>query len=582
MIFSKMARNLSSWKRDWSLMEAFFTDEQVKDLETRIRHMKPQHVVFCSFENRFARSGGLAAVTKTILPALKKLEPLQRVLLLTPYYPYIMNGNKPKPTGLSFDVLYDNHTINVEICQHTETGDGGVEEYFLKADGFFNAENNINDPYSYCPEDPGCNENAIRRNALFFCKAAPMAVKTLGLEENIIFHLQEWQTALISLTAKEAMINETLTSCGCLLTLHNPFDSWIPWESLAHLLDNMRFFRHPASRNKDGYTANQLAIRLVDGPVTTVSEYFAEDLTQDRLQTGFYAPHLQDMFEKDGVYGVNNGLFIGFPPEYAEKEDSSTEEIKHIKTGQRKALLKILESYFPPERFGVLNYRNYKEKYISQLPDDIPILVMSGRLDPFQKGFDILLRAVEMFEKDEIKVVLSPLPVKNGDLDYFHEVCSKCRGNITVIPIRMEKGYRELQMGATYGIMPSIYEPFGAAIEYMVSGTVTIARATGGLNDQIHHMQCGLLFREDSHTYTVENIREYSDASDMVQLRKRNPWAQAMAEELYKTIKIGINIYRHQPDKYYRMIQNGFKRARSFTWERAAKKYYEIYSMSGN
>jgi glycogen synthase len=95
-----------------------------------------------------------------------------------------------------------------------------------------------------------------------------------------------------------------------------------------------------------------------------------------------------------------------------------------------------------------------------------------------------LLRAVEKFQEDEIKVILAPKPVRDSGLDYFYEASCKCRGNITVFPIHLEKGFQELQMGSTFGLMPSIYEPFGSAIEYLVNGTPAIFHDTGGLKSQ--------------------------------------------------------------------------------------------------
>jgi glycogen synthase len=308
--------------------------------------------------------------------------------------------------------------------------------------------------------------------------------------------------------------------------------------------------------------------------VTTVSDSFAEELTTDRLQTDHFVPHLQDIFKKNGVYGVPNGLFIDFPPEYSGKETITLNEIKQIKNEKRKELLKILDTYRPSERFGSLTY---KSNSIIKLPLDIPILVMSGRLDPFQKGFDILLRALLKFAEDEIKAVLTPMPVKESDLDYFHEVAEKCSGNVTVFPIRMKEGYHELQLGSTFGIMPSIYEPFGAAIEYMVSGTVTIARKTGGLKDQVRHKECGFLYREHPRTYTADNIMSFSHTGGKVANRTNNRWVENMATELSKTIREATNIYQNQRNDYYRMIREGFKQAGSFTWEKAAEKYFRIF-----
>jgi glycogen synthase len=562
-------------------MSAFFNDSEIKTIEKKLQSLKIRHVVFCSFESRFARSGGLAAVTIKILPYLKELKQIENVLLVTPFYPDIMDETKLTPTGITFDVEFNNKRVKVELLKYTVDSDRGyVEEYYLKADGFFETRNSIDDPYGYFPEDPERNEAAARENALFYCKAVPHAVKAVGFNEDIVFHLQEWQTALISLTAKEAMLDGTLVSCGTVQALHNAFDQWMPAETMekagipAAATVGRGFRRHPALRRRGGLTALEMGLQLVDGPVTTVSDRFAEELTEDRLQAEHFAPHLQDIFKKSGVYGVNNGLFIDFPPEYAQKETFTINEIKQIKKEKRENLLKILDTYHPPERFGRLTY---KSGPITRLPQKMPILVMSARLDPYQKGFDILLRAVLKFAEDEVKVVLTPMPVKDSDLDYFREVAEKCSGNVTVFPIRMKEGYHELQLGSTFGIMPSIYEPFGAAIEYMVSGTVTIARKTGGLIDQVRHNECGFLYRERPQVYTTDNILSFAGTCDRVAHRTNNRWVEHMAEELYKTIKEATALYQNRPGDYYRMIKEGFKQARTFTWGKAAEKYSRVF-----
>jgi glycogen synthase len=320
-------------------------------------------------------------------------------------------------------------------------------------------------------------------------------------------------------------------------------------------------------------TAYQIGLQLVDAPVTTVSEHIAAEFTIDNIQTDIFAPHLQNIFRKSGVYGINNGAFDNPPPESSKRKKLTLNEIQKIKLKERKALLRILTSYKPEERFGDLTY---KGRTISNLPDDIPIIVMSGRLAPLQKGYDVLLRAVEMFAEDEIKAVLTPIPVHRNDLDYFYEVACKCKGNLTVFPIRMERGYRELQSGSTFGIMPSIYEPFGSAVEYMANGTVNIVRATGGLLDQIDR-RCGFLFREDAVFYTPENIRNFVATGSIVQMRKTNPWFQNMADNLFDILKKAIYIYRYNPDKYYNLILNGFEKINDFSWEANVKKYFQVY-----
>lgn len=567
------------WEKHREITDAFFHHNEINEIRKKLEKLEIKHVVFCSFESRFASSGGLGAVTKKILPYLKSLEGIQRAILITPFYPHIIDEKKLTTAGTSCKVQFANETVTVEILKYLPRDDRGIDEYYLKAAGFFNARNSINDPYGYYPEDPQKNDDAIRRNALFFSKAVPIALKALGIRENIVFHLQEWQTTLIALTSKRALLDGTLISCGCVQTIHNPFDSWISSESLALLTPLDKIRKHPYFSAENGMTAYQIGLRLMDAPLTTVSEHFAGELTSDPLQTEHFAPHLQEIFKRSTIAGINNGMFIDFPHEYSQKENRLIPEIKKIKKIKRSGLLTILDTYHPRERFGELTFQSQS---ITRLPENIPILVMSGRLDPFQKGYDILLRAVEKFGKDEIKVVVSPMAVNTSDLDYFYDAADRCRGNITVFPIRMEKGYHELQTGSTFGIMPSIYEPFGAAVEYMVSGTVTIARKTGGLIDQVFDHKCGFLFREKPETYTSNNIRAFAETSANVRLRTGNPWVESMADALADTIKKAADIFKNNPDHYYEMIIEGFNHAGSFTWEKAAEKYFQVYEKIKN
>jgi len=573
-----MGLNFKGWKKNWSLMSTFFSADEISIITNKLKHLKTDNVVFCSFENRFARSGGLATVITNILPSLKESNNIPKVILITPFYPHIMDRKKLRSTGIKFNVPFAGKSVRAKLYEYTWTYKdpvrGKIREYYIEAKDFFNARNKLKDPYVYVQESKEQNNNILLNNALFYCKAVPFALNALGITENIVFHLHEWQTAFISLTAKEAMLKGTISSGATVQTMHNSYDSTVEWKELKKILTRPR---RPslAGISEQSLSAYQIGLQLVDAPLTTVSENFAEELTSDIIQTRHYAPHLQNILKANKTYGVNNGMFVDFPPEFPDKEKHSVDEIRKLKLKNRKALLKILDSYKPKDRFGELTYRN---KSITRLPDNVPIVVMSGRLDPIQKGYFVLLRAIEKFACDEIKFILAPLPVNPSHLDYFYEVACKCKGNVTVFPLRMKKGYRELQTGSTFGVMPSIYEPFGAAVEYMASGTVVIGRATGGLVDQIDS-KSGFLFKEDAVFYKPENIKSFIDSGNIMQISKTNAWAESMADNLYETLTKAAAMYQNRPAQYYSLIKNGFKKASQFNWEKAAKKYYQVYNM---
>ena len=559
-------------------MSLFFSGAEISLITERLKNLQIRNVVFCSFENRFAKSGGLASVMTNILPFLKEVNAIPAVLLMTPFYPALMSESKLKTTRRHFPLLFANKKINVEILEsshrYSSPAKGIIKEYYLKSDFFFNTSEKLQDPYCYDESDTRKSNELLRTNALFYCKAVPHALNALGIKEDIVCHLHEWQTALISLTAKEAMTSGMLKSCGTVQTIHNSYDAQFSWKTLTRLLDKNRR-KKIINLPGDGLSSYQIGLQLVDAPITTVSSNFAHELTSDIIQTKHYAPHLQNILKSNVPVGINNGMFVDYAPSFPGRENHTLNEVRTIKLKNRKTLLKILSTYKPKERFGILTY---KGKTITKLPDHIPIIVMTGRLDPLQKGYFVLLRAVEKFAEDEVKVILAPLPARKSDLDYFYEVACKCNGNVTVFPFRMNRGYQELQTGSTFGIMPSVYEPFGAAVEYMANGTVNIGRATGGLVDQIDS-ECGFLYREDAVFHTLKNVRAFVESSDLVQARKMNPWVQSMADKLSAVIKKAVDIYQNHPDDYYRLIINGFKKARKFSWESSAKKYFKIYEM---
>jgi len=566
-----------SWHKDWSLMGLFFTAEETERIHSRLAALQFENLVFASLENRFARSGGLAAVTINTLPWLQHINGFKRALLVSPFYPKIMAQAPLEDTGQRVSILFGQRLVEVEIwsysAAHRSPVPGAVTEYFLRAEGFFTAENPLNDPYGYLLDQPEGNDAALRTNSLFFCKALPAVLAALSLTDHTLVHAQEWQTALLALTIKEALCEERLQGCAVVFTIHNPYDSYFPAAELMKIAGPARKVRieHMLSR---GATAWQIGLQLADGPITTVSRNFAREFTHDPIHTEHFAPHLQSIFQRGGVFGIANGPFMPFSDHFPKRERHTIKEIARIKKAQRAELLQVLEHYTPPQRFGRLLWQGGA---ITSLPDAVPILVMSGRLDPGQKGYDLLLQAIERFTLDEIKVVLTPMATRSSDLDYFYQVAARYDGNLTVFPIRMQQGYQALQSGSTFGLMPSIYEPFGAAIEYMVSGTAVIARDTGGLSDQITNDVNGILFRERPDYYSGERIRDFAAASAIVQWRKTNPWVLDMVDALEAALRRAIRLYQEQPDDYYAMIRQGFARAGEFSWEKNAREYGEVY-----
>jgi len=164
--------------------------------------------------------------------------------------------------------------------------------------------------------------------------------------------------------------------------MHNPYDTFFSKADLKKIVADPLRQRQIDGLPGDGLTAFEIGLQLVDAPVVTVSENFAKELASDLLQTEHFAPHLQSVFRGHPVVGINNGPSSASPRGFHGAR--STRGRGRQNQGEvRHALLQILDTYNPPERFGELTYRGSS---ILGLPEDIPIVVMSGRLDPVQKA----------------------------------------------------------------------------------------------------------------------------------------------------------------------------------------------------
>jgi glycogen synthase len=176
-------------------------------------------------------------------------------------------------------------------------------------------------------------------------------MNALNYRDNLLFHLQEWQTSLITLTSKEAIVKDWLNSCKCTLTMHNTFDSFIINDAyfryiLTNLVDRERTIKINSVISSSRHSVFSFALEFLDSPITTVSVNFAKEFTTEKVQTIWFANHLQNIFRSKEIIGVNNGKFADFPPEIKEilnKAKGKTNnqlknKIKKLKLTYRKAL----------------------------------------------------------------------------------------------------------------------------------------------------------------------------------------------------------------------------------------------------
>jgi len=183
------------------------------------------------------------------------------------------------------------------------------------------------------------------------------------------------------------------------------------------------------------------------------------------------------------------------------------------------------------------------------------------------------------------------------------------KGRVLVIPSppRLPQGYPEAMAGATFGLVPSLYEPFGMTNEYYLSGTPVVGRATGGTLLQVVPYRAsaayslavenralryynttsrptGILFREPDAVGTGEawSALKWSELhfgepfSSRLDKRRGERLFGAMAEELEVALRDAVELAGN-PELYGRMIADGYDHiTTAFSWTKAARRYWSL------
>lgn len=552
-------------------------------------------IVFVSFENEFAPLGGLAAVMR-LLPKRMAHMSHDRCVTFTPFFREITKC-KPKlmdsiqSTGITFSLVYDGKNHQVEIFQH-QSGDG-FTTYLFDSQKFFNAPCDCGDPPGMdAPCNPYLNPahpEQLLDDSFMFSSAVPKALVALGLTQNVVLCLQDWEAAGAAIVAKD---DPRLSGISCLLTLHNSYDRLVSQAEMKRMTDCVL----------PGPTVLAKAGPFLDGPICTVSQHFAHELIHEPVHRDIFTPHLQAMFKERTIRGINNGLFsqLDFSPEARTQAASGNYHgLLEEKATRRREMIQKLETYQPERAWGLLDFNNF----------DGPVFLFFGRDDPRQKGYDLAAAAIDRIPPGQAKFVFTPIPGDEGiqGLQFLQNLAKRRPGEVKVFPFRMEQGYTELQQGASFIVMCSLYEPFGGATEGYAVGTPVVARATGGLvqqvvpypsvalnaavrtlSDQFHRESdapTGFLFRESglgvkeaAQGWSAILDCAYWPGGDRLQERMQIPLFRSMVQAAEGALRNAIELYHTDQAGYAQMINQGFHMLDRFSWDQAVREYQEIFS----
>jgi glycogen synthase len=547
---------------------------------------------FVTYETPFAPCGGIAAVLKYLPSAVAELSSQNRACVLTPYHFQLAPTARLSTDEIArFEIELPDSSLSARLLLHKK---GGVDWFFLapeRSDIFAGKEH----PYAVGPN--------LLRDSLLFGRLAARALPLIDRRSEWILYLQDWEAATIVL----ARAKEETPRCSNYLVLHNSYDEPCSDQSMVRAGLNPKL--HP------GESVLLRTLPKMDSPLIAVSRQFAADLVEEPWQREIIAPHLQPFF-KNNLVGIPNGPFAELA--ISEKTMSAAREgnfgpLKRWKTSRRKNFLESLSSVKSTEDKPVwgspTDFKGGKETWF----------LMAGRDDPRQKGYEIAALAIHKLlrlSEGQEKFLFFPIPGEEGieGLSFLKELAEAHPGRVLAFPFIFREGFQAALEGATFGLMPSFYEPFGMANEFYLHGTVAIARATGGILEQVvpqpgeeegsalvarvekakaegwygaTPQPTGFLYREraqdvpdavaDWRFLNEDRLDPSGIGRNRLERRRNLSLVNSMATRLALKMKEASALHTGAPDDYYRLLVNGIQHIQSqFSWRKTAEAYLRV------
>lgn len=576
-----------------------------------------RQIALVAYESRFARCGGVTAVLNYLPGSLAKATGAP-TCVFTPFHFRIREtiNLAPKVLGV-VQVPFAAFNVPVRVLRHEDRGTW----IFLDAQDFVIPQEHRTEEgdthfFGGCrhPYDVGHGAGdqlaILRRDALFFGAAAARALELIDRDGPWTVLMQDWQAATTAL----ALAGRSLP-VHCHLTLHNSYDSggvW-PMELKRVGIDSATV---PGADGSEAATVLNRVFPVVRSPIFTVSRQFALDFTEDVFQREIMASQLQHALSPPNIVGINNGPFASqsIPPEAltAAREHHDFGPLHAWKRDRKRQAVEALRAFQPsPERpaWGDL------AKFVSAASaTDTPWFILGGRDDSRQKGYDVAAAAVKNLLDDAGKMykgqfLFFPMPGDEGreGLAFLKDLAEAYPAQVLVLPFIFVEGYLAALQGAAFGVMPSLYEPFGMANEFYLNGAMGIGRATGGLVEQIvplrsapsftaaaarradrwHALDAsatGILYREpDDLPSVAEDWRGLNGVGyvvgghpNRVEERSRYRLFNEMVKGLERALGDGLELYgrtQGHEDYYLSLVKGVAFVQRTLSWDASAREY---------
>ncbi len=452
----------------------------------------------------FAKSGGLGDVAAS-LP--KALNAYVDTISIMPLYSLIdCEKYNIRSTEFKYQFYVNDKEYQFEVFKCEKT-------LFLKeSSGLFDRDEMYGN----------YDDNDIRFG--IFCYGVLEFIKAKG-EYYDILHINDWQSALISLLVKEHYHFES----KIVFTIHNlAYQGIFSKESINRLSLAWDYFTVSKLEYRDQINLLKSAIVYSD-VVTTVSPTYAQE-----IQTKRFGCDLENLIQ-DNEYklrGILNGI------DYDEFHPSTD---KYIPKNFDKNTL---------ENKKALKLEVLKELYLKDV--NRPLFVFIGRFTA-QKGIDQILASLHHLGGMAINIAI--LGSGEEQYNYWFGSLAGRYENIDITIGYNETLARKLYGAADFLYMPSEYEPCGLnqmiAMKY---GTIPIVRKVGGLKDSVVDFEDVLVLPLDKGvgiTFEDKSVESF----------------------IYITQK-ALNLY-HNRSKFDEILLHDM--SVDFSWQAKSKEYVELY-----
>lgn len=380
------------------------------------------------------------------------------------------------------------------------------------------------------PSETDFHDNPYRFSIL--CHGAFQLCRKLGWIPDVI-HCHDWSACPALVFLKHIYRYQDFKNTNGILTIHNlGYQGQYSKENFQSFGIDWNLYYGAGFEHHGGINLLQAGITSAD-MITTVSPTYANEI--QTAEGGFGLDGLLRV-RRDVVCGILNGVDLR---SWNPKTDKRIPKNYDFKTIKDKAI----------------NKKALQEKFGLEVNPDIPLFGIVTRLAD-QKGIAELFAPTygcmyNMCSNFKIQVVV----LGSGE--------AWCENEINTLQSKLSNfrayiGYDEnlshlIEAGSDFFIMPSRYEPCGLNQIYsMLYGTLPIVRRTGGLAD------------------TVENYNEATGEGTGFVFEQLTPGA------VYDTVGWATYAYYNKKDHILKMQKTGM--AKTFTWDKSAEEYLEVYS----